>query len=124
MRRLIILPMTKCGSRCRRTGREEAEQEGRALDHQQGARRTANEAEEIIAYLPRLMSLPVCSSRLRSSAGLGSGSRRSPSTGSRAGHQLADLRLGVGGEHVAVALLDQLDAALERLATPTGRSSP
>ena len=120
MRRLIILPMTKCGKPTPTKRPSEKRQQERRARHQLGQRDDSASPSEIMAYLLSAMSLPVCSSRLRRSAGFGMSVEAKPSTLLDAlGEQLADLSLGVGGDDVAVALLDHLDAPLERLGTPT-----
>ena len=71
IRRLIILPMTKCGPPM-------PKKKPTSSDRISGAPRiTSNIVMAVVtpmhtrAYLPSVISLPVCSSRLRSSAGFG-----------------------------------------------------
>ena len=71
IRRLIIRPITKCGPP---TPKKSPSSSDRMIGAPRIVSRIVIAAitpRQIIAYLPRLISLPVCSSRWRRSAGFG-----------------------------------------------------
>ena len=103
---------------------KQREQERHALDHQQRGDDQRRCRSETIAYWPSVQSLPVCSSRLRSSAGLGISVEAKPVDPglARLAMQLADLRLGVRRRATSPCRsLIISRRRLTRLARPTAR---
>ena len=118
MRRLIILPTTKCGTPKPANSREqEGEQERRALDqHERHDDQAEPDRDQAIFGQADLLAgllEPLAQQRRLGDQGRGNAFGAALALG----HELADLRLGAGRQHaVGVALLEQLEPALDRLA--------